>query len=284
MSPTRTTRRILAVILAGAAAVPVLAGCNVDPAFRDRQTVNGPTMSSERPTKPGSVDSGDVTIIQRREADLVESVAAHRAAYRKDLEQLRRYYRERGYATKESWAAFEISGLSKVKQFRYLMDAEIPSDLLRAAEQIPEADELYQQGLALMRKGGHKVPVFYSREAMLQAVGIFRKLIQDFPSSDKIDDAAFMCGEIHAEYLPNQETLAVKWYERAWTWNPETPHPARFQAATVYDYRLHDRDQALELYQLVLTDEVGDKSNLRTATRRISKLSASDGPVPAYQP
>jgi hypothetical protein len=68
--------------------------------------------------------------------------------------------------------------------------------------------------------------------------------------------------------------LAVKWYERAWTWNPDTPHPARFQAAVVYDYRLHNRARALELYHAVLEHETADDKNARFATRRIGELSS----------
>ena len=93
-------------------------------------------------------------------------------------------------------------------------------------------------------------------------------------ASEKIDDAAFYCGEIHKEYLPGQELIAVKWYERAWEWNPDTTHPARFQAAVVYDYSLHDRDRALELYQHVVAHETNDKNNVRFASRRIRELTA----------
>ena len=109
----------------------------------------------------------------------------------------------------------------------------------------------------------------------------FRQMIKQYPSSDKIDDAAFFCGEIHKEYLPGQELIAVRWYERAFEWNSETPHPARFQAAMVYDYRLHDRDRALELYHATLESEADDASNVRFATRRIRELTGGVQAVPA---
>ena len=101
-------------------------------------------------------------------------------------------------------------------------------------------------------------------------------IVEEYPTSDKIDDAAFYCGEIHKEYLPGQETLAVRWYERAWNWNPDTPFPARFQAAVVFDYRLHDRDRALELYHGVVEHETDHKSNVRFASRRIHELTAGN--------
>lgn len=108
---------------------------------------------------------------------------------------------------------------------------------------------------------------------MVQAANTFRRLIERHPSSDKIDDAAFFLGEIHKEYFPSQEEIAVTWYERAWTWNPQTPHPARFQAAVVYDYRLHDRDHALELYRGVTANESATAANMRSAERRIEELT-----------
>jgi hypothetical protein len=43
----------------------------------------------------------------------------------------------------------------------------------------------------------------------------------------------------------------------------------------VYDYRLHDRDRALELYQSVLKNETAGQSNLRFATRRIQELTTA---------
>lgn len=215
----------------------------------------------------------DISIADVKEVDLVEAILTHRAQYHRQLRQLHNYYREHGYTTKQEWAAFELKGLRRVKRFRYLLDAEIPSDTLRPVDQIEEADALYEKGLELMRRGGHGVPVVRRQDRMIEAAEVFRELIERFPSSDKIDDAAFFCGEIHKEYLPGQEQIAVRWYERAWTWNPDTPHPARFQAAVVYDYRLLDRDHALELYQKVVKQETATKADVRFAARRIRELS-----------
>ena len=135
-----------------------------------------------------------------------------------------------------------------------------------------------------MPNSGHQVPFFYRTSDSLRSAEAFRTLIERFPSSDKIDDAAFFSGDIHKEYLSGQESLAVKWYERAWAWNPDTPHPARFNAAVVYDYRLHDRDRALELYQQVITQDAdADQSNVRFATRRISQLTEAPVAQPARQ-
>ena len=252
-----------------------LAGCNVDPLWEDRQVPSGAVLANPQGTNTAA-DPVDIVVANAQEVDLVEAVVKHRLAYHRSLSQLHAYYDQHGFAHKESWAAFELKGLKSVKAFRYLLDAEVPEAALRPDTSIEEADTLYEEGLALMKKGGHGVPALYREDLMIQAARVFRDLIEKYPQSDKIDDAAFMCGEIHKEYLPNQELLAVKWYERAWTWDPATPHPARFQAAVVYDYRLHDRDRALELYHDVLRHETSKGSNVRFATRRIHELTASE--------
>jgi hypothetical protein len=265
-------------------AAPVLIGglfllcsCNTGPMFKDRQGSQGPEVSPTALTGTGTDTSAvgnDLALIEAEEVDLVEAVLNHRAMYHRALRQLRDYYERRGYATKLSWAEFELKGLSMVKPFRYLLDAEIPAESLRPVESIAEADKLYGEGVELMRRGGHGVPAIANQKMMVQAAGKFRALIEQYPRSDKIDDAAFYMGELHKEYFEDQELLAVKWYERAWTWNPGTPHPARFQAAVVYDYRLHDRARALELYHAVLEHETADEKNARFATRRIGELSS----------
>lgn len=262
----------LAALIAPVA--PLLGGCNVDPITPKAKAPKGPRISvSETVPSRAPADTG-LTVIGQTEVDLVEKMVENRSAYLHSLEALRDYYRQHGYLNKESWAEFELGGLRKVQTFRYVMDAEIPAERLRPSSSLPDADSMYEQGMVLMRKGGHGgLPALYREKPMIEAVGVFRELIERYPSSDKIDDAAFMLGELHKEYLKEQEQIAVQWYERAFTWDPATPHPARFQAAVVYDYRLHDRDRALELYRRVLDEENSRRSNVDFASRRIEQLT-----------
>lgn len=265
-----TTKGMSVAVFCVAVAVGIL-GCNVE---GRRSTIAGvPTTDSARLVR---ADQGiDMSTAEVQEVDLVEAVVGHRQHYLRTLRQLHDYYHSHGYTTKQQWAAFELQGMNRVQKFRYLLDAEVASDDLRPEDRIDEADALYEKGLELMRRGGHGVPGIYRQDRMIEAADLFRELIERYPSSDKIDDAAFYCGEIHKDYLPGQELIAVKWYERAYTWDPQTPHPARFQAAVVYDYRLHNRDRALELYQAVVKHETGNKSNVRFATRRIRALTGT---------
>jgi tetratricopeptide (TPR) repeat protein len=219
----------------------------------------------------------DISIVDAHEVDLVESVVDHRTRYQQTLRQLHGYYESHGQVDKARWAAFELNGFRGVKQFRYLLDAEVPTIALKPSEQLEEADALFEKGRELMRAGGHGVPGIYREDRMIEAAELFRELIQRYPNSDKVDDAAFLCGEIHKDYLPGQEEIAVSWYERAWTWNPQTDYPARFQAAVVFDYRLHDRARALELYRAAAEHEEAHQANARFATRRIQELTTGTG-------
>lgn len=273
--------RIIMGTLIAAACIP-LVGCDVAPMtrpFTDRRTQDAPLVTSTNHRARPAAAEGDIAIIDAQEVDLVEAVLANRERYHRSLERLRGYYAQRGVAEKEGWAMVELRELQMVTPFRYVLDAEVASDALTASERIPEADAMYQRGLGLMRRGGHDVKVVYDRDRMREAAREFRMLIERYPASDKIDDAAFMLGEIHNRYFENQATLAVKWYQRAWTWDPNTPHPARYQAARAYDYRLHDRVSALELYRQVLDHESRHALNLRSATSRIAELT--DEPVRA---
>ncbi len=253
----------------------MLFGCNVDGRW-GRTVLRRPAEPAQQTgTDERTADAVDLTVADQQEVDLVETVVSHREAYLAALRELQAFYEQHGYVRKARWAKTELDGLKTVQKFRYVLDAEVAAASLTPRDSIPEADALFQKGLDLMRSGGHGIPVLFRRDRMIEAAETFRELIRRYPTSDKIDDAAFYCGEIHKEYLPGQEEIAVKWYERAWTWNPDIEYPARFQAAVIYDYRLHDRDRALELYQAVLEHE-HDKSNLRFAARRIRELSGAD--------
>ncbi len=264
--PTLTTKRFLPL----AAVMLVFAGCNTDPVFVDRQKPEGPTTRMERPE---GVELPDLQIVDAQEVDLVEGVLTHRARYRKLLVLLRDYYQAHGYNTKLNWAEAELADLKRVTPYKYILSAEIPVTKLRPRYSIAEADALYEKGLDQMKKGGHGVPALYSQKYMQDALNTFNELIRKYPESDKIDDAAFCCGEILKEYFKDCELIAVKWYERAKEWDPQTPHPALFQAAVVYDYRLKDHARALELYHRVLEEERENRSNATFATRRIFELT-----------
>ncbi|MHC4063358.1 MAG: tetratricopeptide repeat protein [Planctomycetota bacterium] len=249
------------------------AGCKTDALWEERQSAEGPVTDLD---SPEGVELPDIQIADAREVDLVEDVLMHRAMYHRHLRLLHDYYRDRGHEQKRLWADTELEAVQRIQPFKYLLSAQIPAPDLRPVDSIAEADAMYQRASTLMNEGGHGLPGLYREDLMLQALSLFVEMIHKFPSSDKIDDAAFFCGEIHKEYLKDQEPIAVRWYERAYTWDPDTPHSARFQAAVTYDYRLHDRARALELYRQVIDQENRNKSNVTWATARIDQLTRAE--------
>ncbi len=245
-------------------------GCNTENLWRDRQVPEGAVTSTD-PTEGLALE--DINVADASEVDLVERVLADRADYFHSLQALRDYYVNHGSHDKRLWADAELDDLRHVRRFKYILSAEVPPPSLKPTDSVVDADTMFQRGLELMKEGGHGVPGLYRQDKMTEALNVFKELISKYPNSDKIDDAAFYCGEIHKEYFKNQELIAVEWYERAKQWNPNLPYPALFQEAVVYDFRLHNRAKALELYQRVLEEETDNSSNTAFATRRIYELT-----------
>jgi len=255
-------------------AAGLIAGCKTDEiANPTRKPAPGPTTSLEN---PAGIPTPDIPLADRSEVDLVEEMILHRTMYARYLKALVQYYSEHGNDEKATWARTELNDLRRVKPYSYIKDAEIPSKELRPSTSISEADKLYQEGLDLMKKGGHGVPALYNQETMKQALAKFKELIDRYPDSDKIDDAAFFIAEIHKEYFEEKDnTIALEWYKRAIEWNPKTPYPVRFQIAVLYDHRLHEREESLKWYNRVLTEEPDiEKTNTEYAKERIRYLTS----------
>lgn len=219
----------------------------------------------------------DMSLARASEVDLVEQLIEYRTKYSQTLKQLSSYYQQHGYAEKHLWAQGELEDVGRIRPYHYLHSSEIPRLDLTPRDSIAEADTLYDQALTVAREAGHGMPALFNQEGMGKALALFKQLIEEFPTSDKIDDAAFQCGELLKEYYKHQDTVAVQWYERARTWDPSTPHPARFQEAVLWDYRLHDRRKALELYRAAIAYEPS-RSNRHFALARIKELTET-GPV-----
>ena len=259
---TRRTDLVICVTSLAAA----LLGCNQ---YNTQRPVS-PPMSGRACTDLATAPPIDLVGVN--EADLVEELARYRQGYRQHLVALQEYYLKTGYSEKARQAERELRDLRRVKQYRYLVEAELPPSPLKPTQSIAAADALYEDGYNYLTSGGHGVPIFFDEDKMKVALEKFHKIVRDYPTSDKVDDALFYCGEIHKEYF-NDNIPAVRFYEKAIESDPNTPHPARFQAAVVLDFRLHDRDRALELYNEVLEAETFNKSNLTFSTRRIGQLT-----------
>jgi len=113
--------------------------------------------------------------------------------------------------------------------------------------------------------------VVVSEAKLRQALGLYNDLIQQYPTSDKIDDAAYRAAQIY-EHLTNYELAAI-YYQRTFQWNEATPYPARFNAARIMDLKLRMRAEALTLYRLAVEKESRYVENTEQANLRIQALS-----------
>lgn len=214
-------------------------------------------------------------------ADKVEEMMETRGHYLAQLKDLERLYLQAGDSAKADWARRQRALTEAVEVFPYLTAAP-PEHRVEVSpqESIPEADAIYNKALAIHNQV-KLVPLAgvlpSNKKKAREALGLFKQVLKEFPTSDKVDDCAFYCGEIYKEYLreddPHDE-LSVRYYQWAAALDPKTPHPARFQCAVVYDFRRHDRARSIELYNQVLdTEENGNNSNQRFAASRIEQLT-----------
>jgi tetratricopeptide (TPR) repeat protein len=171
------------------------------------------------------------------------------------------------------WAKKELKALNAIPQYNYIIEASFAGPNLRASTSSPEADQLYRDAVQLERKAG-PLPFLKNADLLRLSLDRYNQLIRRYPTSDKIDDAAFRAGGIY-EYFRDY-AIAAQYYQRAYQWDPETIHPAKFRAAFVLDKRLHRRAEALELYQQALQEKNIPSNYKKFAEKRIAELTESE--------
>jgi tetratricopeptide (TPR) repeat protein len=185
-----------------------------------------------------------VSLADTNEVELVEDVVVAGQIYQKSLEKLIEYYAEIGNDLKLQWVRYELRKLQK--PWPGPMHSIYPG--LRA---VVEADALFFEAQALEPPSGKTLPRRgYKGRLRLQK---YEQLIKDYPTSDKIDDAAFYAGLVLEEF--GDYMVALDYFRSAFKWDSETPYPVRFKAAYILDKQLHRYDEALELYKEALKIE-----------------------------
>lgn len=214
----------------------------------------------------------------------VEDMLRSRRAYLEQLTRLEKLYLEIGDLNRANWARRQRERTEIVDVYPYLSEEPVEAKVTVAPEQvIPEADALFEKAKAKLNEVRGKPLIGFmdvNREKSREALNLFKELINKYPKSDKVDDAAFYCGEIYKEYLRKEDPddeLSIKYYRWAVQLDPKTPHAARFQWAVVEDFRRHDRKAAIELYRQVLEHEPHNLSNQRFAASRIEQLTDEEG-------
>ena len=226
-------------------------------------------------TRPSIGTGNTVNLTEAGEIDIVEKIAASRLAYKQGLEMFVRYYTKTGNNHKLDWANKELRALNVMPWYNYIVPVVAPNTY-RATTSNPDADLLYED--AMLQKNQAEVvgTLLLDRDVYRMALNKFEDMIRKYPTSDKIDDAAYNAGEI-SEYFKDY-SIALDYYQRAYTWDPDTPHPARFRAARILDQRMHRNAEALELYRQAVEIE-GRRGKFREwkdfAEERIRALGKS---------
>ncbi len=214
----------------------------------------------------------DVSVVEAGEADIIEQMSINRLAYRQYLESLVAHYKKTGNNMKLKWAKDELKRLNKMPQYKYIIEASVAGPNLKAKSSITIADYMYDEAYRLEKRA--KRLIFIKNENLLRVtLDKYNQLIRKHPSSDKIDDAAYRAGGI-CEYFKDYK-IALLYYQRAYQWDPDTIHPARFKAAYILDKYLHRRAEALELYQQAVKKRNLRMNYKRSAEKRISELTKS---------
>ncbi len=125
---------------------------------------------------------------------LVEEMTTYRQSYRRSLQALIQHYDTVGDNQKAIWAKEELTALDRIPMYRYIVEADMPASL-KAVERIAAADELYAQAAELERNAG-TLPVLKNEEVLRAALAKYGEVIRLYPTSDKIDDAAYRMGHI----------------------------------------------------------------------------------------
>ena len=224
-----------------------------------------------RPLRLDTLEDSEQTAT---ETDLVEQIISSRMKYRQGMEAIVKHYTEAGDYMKLRWAQKELCALSVMPQYNYIVEAGLAGPGLKATESIAEADDLYNYAV-LLEENGKGFLIFRDENKLRLALDNYNKLIRKYPTSDKIDDAAFKAGGIHEAF--QDYLIAVLYYKRAFQWDPQTEHPAMYKAAYILDRRLHRQAQeALELYKEAVRNENLSLNYMDFAEWRIEELTKSD--------
>jgi tetratricopeptide (TPR) repeat protein len=213
-----------------------------------------------------------VSVVDAGETDIIEHMAANRLAYRQYLESLVAYYKKTGDNMKLGWAEDELKRLNEMPQYSYVIEASVAGPDLKARDSDNSANYLYDEAYRL-EKVAKRLVLIIDENLLRVALDKYNQVIKQYPTSDKIDDAAFRAAGIFEHF--KDYTIALLYYQRTYQWDPATIHPARFKAAYILDEHLSRRAEALGLYQQAIKKEKLSEEQKKLAEKRIAELTKS---------
>lgn len=212
------------------------------------------------PKQPGKSPTSDI--------ELVEKLNATRKQYQATLEQLRLHYIASGDLERAKWCEDELKQYHRLVKYAYRLDIDVPVPTLQAKQNIPEANELYREALKYKDKGFGTDYTDNQRRVEI----LLQRLLDRYPESDKIGEAAYQLGDVYEKYRPSPQYLrAAVYFERSFQWNKTGHTDARLRAARLYDKHISDREKAKALYKEILTHDT-DNNRIQEARRRLEEL------------
>jgi hypothetical protein len=204
------------------------------------------------------------------EHTLIENVTLAREDYLQALDDLALFYEKKNDDFKSRMIQTTLARFFEEETYLYLHKVEVPPEILEPCKIIPRANELFERAKSLYDQASRSFPtVDYPRQR--QALGMFVRLVRRYPQSTRIASAAYYIGQIYADFF-NEPYLGVQWYQRAWTWDPYLPLPARYEAGVVCQEKLGEKAKALEYLRASLIHEQPFAGNGKDAKERIKKL------------
>ena len=191
--------------------------------------------------------SNRLTDMKSREIQVVDAVTSARENYKNALEAMIQYYMDIGNHLRLKSARKELKILNKVPQRKYLSEKEILTDI-SPSKNIEDANILFQDGKA------YKSPlnILKRKTKLISAAARFKKILENFPESDKADDAAYELADIYEGYYFKDYEAAAFYYVKSYNLNEKTDKPASFKAASIYDNQLNDYAEAVRNYKIAL--------------------------------
>jgi TolA-binding protein len=238
-------------------------------ARREKKNLQQAAGKAEFAWKPEIIPPQGESMVNRDERVLVESLVDSRRTFLARQKDLASFYERTDQADKRQKLARIQEAFNPVRTYMYFLDAEIPGPNLRPTVVRAEAEELYAEAMDL-HKG-----LLSGKEEQAQALDKLLRLVRDYENSTKIALAAYFIAEIYKEHF-KENIRAVHWYQRAWQWDPEIEQPARFQAAVIYDLRLHNVPKAIETYRLARKFDPYRPGNDAWARARIVDLTSPE--------
>jgi tetratricopeptide (TPR) repeat protein len=238
--------------------------------------VTSVVVLADSPGAPASNSGKGAAAERPGEVELVEAVLKARKDYWTSLDKLRQHYVAVNEIEKARWVEDELRSYHRMMKYSYRLDIkDVPPPTLQPKQNITEANTLFRRAIEYKGHGEGETYIDNQRRAEI----LLQAILEKYPESDKIAEAAYHLGDIYENYRPRpQYERAAAYYERSFQWNKASATDARLRAARIYDRDLKMLDKAKELYRAVMNHDT-NPARVAEAEKRLTELSGG-APAP----